>query len=139
MGRVCESSLRFRSCYFFKTFFHIIIPNILRSSKRYFSLRFPHRNPVRIAPLHRTCYMPRPSSWFDKANNNWWTQNGTELDKKRWVWWLNIVLKYNDNDDDFNSVNDQLDAQFLYVIIRLLQSSTCFEQRRAHHQDVKLY
>ena len=35
--------------------------------------------------------------------------------------------------------NDQLDAHFLYFIIRLLQSSTCFEQRRAHHQEVKLY
>ena len=35
--------------------------------------------------------------------------------------------------------NDKLDAQFLYFIIRLLQSSTCFEQRRAHHQEVKLY
>jgi len=33
-------------------------------------------------------------------------------------------------------VNDQLDAQFLYSIIRLLQSSTCFEQRCAHHQEV---
>ena len=38
-----------------------------------------------------------------------------------------------------NLVNDQLDAQFFYFIIRLLQPSTCFEQRRAHHQDVKLY
>ena len=36
-------------------------------------------------------------------------------------------------------VNDQLDAQFFYYIIRLLQSSTCFEQRRAHHQEVKFY
>ena len=36
-------------------------------------------------------------------------------------------------------VNDQLDAQLLYFIIHLLQSSTCFEQRRAHHQEVKLY
>ena len=36
-------------------------------------------------------------------------------------------------------VNDQLDAQFFYFIIRLLQSSTCFEQRRAHHQEVKFY
>ena len=36
-------------------------------------------------------------------------------------------------------VNDQLDAQFFYFIIRLLQSSTCFEQRRVHHQEVKLY
>ena len=33
-------------------------------------------------------------------------------------------------------VNDQLDAQLLYFIIRLLQSSTCFEQRHAHHQEV---
>ena len=38
-----------------------------------------------------------------------------------------------------NLINDQLDAQFFYFIIRLLQSSTCFEQRRAHHQEVKLY
>ena len=36
-------------------------------------------------------------------------------------------------------VNDQLDAQFFYFIIRLLQSSTCFERRRAHLQEVKLY
>ena len=36
-------------------------------------------------------------------------------------------------------VNDQLHAQFFYFIIRLLQSTTCFEQRRAHHQEVKLY
>jgi len=35
--------------------------------------------------------------------------------------------------------NDQLDTQFIYFIICLLQSSTCFEQRRAHHQEVKLY
>ena len=38
-----------------------------------------------------------------------------------------------------NLVNDQLDAQFLYLIIRLLKSSTCFEQRRPHHQEAKLY
>jgi len=36
-------------------------------------------------------------------------------------------------------VNDQLDAQLLYFIICLLQSSTCFEQSLAHHQEVKLY
>jgi len=36
-------------------------------------------------------------------------------------------------------VNDQLDAEFFYFIIRLLQPSTCFEQRRADHQEVKLY
>ena len=36
-------------------------------------------------------------------------------------------------------VNAQLDAQLFYFIIRLLQSSTRFEQRRAHHQEVKLY
>jgi len=38
-----------------------------------------------------------------------------------------------------NVVNDQLDTLFFYFIIRLLQSSTCFEQRRAHHQEVKFY
>jgi hypothetical protein len=36
-------------------------------------------------------------------------------------------------------VNDQLDAHFFYFIIRLLQSSTCFEQGRAHHREVKFY
>jgi len=36
-------------------------------------------------------------------------------------------------------INDQLDTQFFYFIIRLLQSSTCYEQRRARHQEVKLY
>ena len=36
-------------------------------------------------------------------------------------------------------VNDQLDAQLLYFIICLLQSSTCFKQCHAHHQEVKLY
>ena len=35
--------------------------------------------------------------------------------------------------------NDQLDAQFLYFIVRLLQSSTCFEQRHPHHQEVEFY
>jgi hypothetical protein len=30
----------------------------------------------------------------------------------------------------------QFDAPFFYSIIRLLKSSTCFEQRYAHHQEV---
>ena len=47
---------------------------------------------------------------------------------------------YSTNDERrVTLVNDQLDAQFIYCIIRLLQSSTCFEQRRAHHQEVKFY
>jgi len=33
--------------------------------------------------------------------------------------------------------NYQLCPQFLYSIIRLLQSFTCFEQRCTHHQEVK--
>ena len=36
-----------------------------------------------------------------------------------------------------NLGNDQLDTRLTYFIIRLLQSSTCFEQRRAYHQEVK--
>ena len=35
--------------------------------------------------------------------------------------------------------NNQHDAQLLYFIIHLLQSSTCFEVSRVHHQEVKLY
>ena len=38
-----------------------------------------------------------------------------------------------------NLVNDQPDVQFFYFIIRLLESSTCFDQRRAHHHEVKFY
>ena len=36
----------------------------------------------------------------------------------------------------FFFVGDQLDAQFFYII-SLFQSSTCFKQTRAHHQEVK--
>ena len=32
-------------------------------------------------------------------------------------------------------VGDRLDAQFFYII-HLFQSSTCFEQTRAHHEEV---
>jgi hypothetical protein len=35
-------------------------------------------------------------------------------------------------------VNDLLDAQFFFFV-RLFQSSTCFEQRCAHHQENQLY
>ena len=35
-------------------------------------------------------------------------------------------------------INDQIYAQFL-ILIRLFQSSTCFEQHRTHHQETKLY
>ena len=49
---------------------------------------------------------------------------------------LDVLLTMNLS---INLVNDQLDAQIHYFIIRLLQSSTCFEQRRAYHQEVKFY
>jgi hypothetical protein len=39
---------------------------------------------------------------------------------------------------DLITVNDQLDAQF-FSLICLFQSSTCFEQTRAHHQENQLY
>ena len=35
----------------------------------------------------------------------------------------------------FLLVGDEIDAQFFYII-HLFQSSTCFEQTRAHHQEV---
>jgi hypothetical protein len=35
-------------------------------------------------------------------------------------------------------VNNQLDAQFFFLV-RLFQSSACFEQPRAHHQEHQLY
>ena len=52
---------------------------------------------------------------------------------------LQIFEKYSNIKINENPlVNGQLDAQFFYFIIRVLQSSTCFEERRAHHQEVKL-
>jgi len=35
-------------------------------------------------------------------------------------------------------VGDQLDTQFFYII-HLFQSSSCFEQTRAHHQEVNCF
>ena len=51
------------------------------------------------------------------------------------ILFLNLMLQL----PKLTLINDQLVAQCFYFIIRLLQSSTCFEQRRAHHQEVKLY
>ena len=38
----------------------------------------------------------------------------------------------------YNSVNNQPDAQFFFLIF-LFQFSTCFEQHSAHHQENRLY
>jgi hypothetical protein len=39
----------------------------------------------------------------------------------------------------YNSMaNDQLDAQFFFIVF-LFQFSTCFEQPRAHHQENRLH
>ena len=67
----------------------------------------------------------------------------------QWFLAFRFPLKMRENLGDFNIlltvhlsitlVNGQLDAQLLYFIMRLLQSSTCFEQRRADHQEVKLH
>jgi hypothetical protein len=35
-------------------------------------------------------------------------------------------------------VNDKLDAEFFFLIC-LFQSSTCFEQPRAHHQEINFF
>jgi len=45
----------------------------------------------------------------------------------------------NVNYSGISLVNNQLDAQLLYFIIGLLQSSTCFEERRAHLQEAEFY
>ena len=64
------------------------------------------------------------------------TVRSTEYDSMLDIEGLDVFLSVHLS---INLVNDQLDAQFFYFIIRLLQFSTCFEQRRAHHQEVKLY
>ena len=96
-----------------------------------------------LKQYHQRCCHVRPlktitESWgcikcgqfLDKLRNCWPIKD----DSAAWIFdvlltvHLSIILG-----------NDQLDTQVLYFIIRLLQSSTCFEQRRAHHQEVKLY
>ena len=52
------------------------------------------------------------------------------------------AISYTMHVDNYSAIildNDQLDTHLLYFTIRLLQSSKCFEQRRVHHQEVKLY
>jgi len=60
--------------HFLKIYLHIILPSMMRSSKRSFSLRFPHQNPTCTSPLTYMCHMPRPSHSFFCAhrNNIWW-------------------------------------------------------------------
>jgi hypothetical protein len=51
---------------------------------------------------------------------------------------LITFLRFVDLHLDTILVNDQLDAQFFFLIC-LFQSSTCFGQPRAHHQENQLY
>ena len=75
-----------------------------------------------------------------KSGNKLHRQRNTEIWKvssdKHTTRYFNVLLTVHVS---IPLVNDQLDARLLYFIIRLLQSSTCFEKRRAHHQEVKLY
>ena len=52
------------------------------------------------------------------------------------IWSRRIPSTPHGRQRELDLVNDQLDAQFFYFVICSLQSSTCFEQRRAHHQEV---
>ena len=54
---------------------------MLRSSKWFLSLRFPHQSPAWCSPLPPTCCMSSPlySSWFDHLNSIWWAVQVTKL------------------------------------------------------------
>jgi len=67
--------------HFLKFNFHIVFSFISRFSKRSFSLRSPHQNPVCASPLHHTYHVPRllHSSWFYRPNNIWWGVQIIEL------------------------------------------------------------
>ena len=63
----------------------------------------------------------------------------TSTRRSRFILGCSIDLQYNTKLKTaqflYLLVGDQLDAQFFYII-SLFQSSTCFEQTRAHHQEV---
>ena len=66
--------VHFPTSHFLKIHFNIILPLNPGPPKLFFSLRFPHQNPVNASPLDRTRYLHRPShsSWFDYPNNIGW-------------------------------------------------------------------
>jgi hypothetical protein len=67
---------------------------------------------------------------------NWIYHQGDFMDQETLS--LSKVLCFVDLQLGLILVNDQLDAQFFYLIC-LFQSSTCFEQPRAHHQENQFY
>ena len=69
-----------------------------------------------------------------KNTGNSQNQKETRMTKK--ALFTNILLTVHLS---VTIVHNQIDSQLLYFIIRLLYSSTCIEQRRAHQQQVKFY
>jgi len=59
-----DQSSPYSPSHFLKLHLNIITLSIPGSSKWSLSLRFPHQNPVRTSPLHKTCYMLRASHSF---------------------------------------------------------------------------
>ena len=96
------------------------------------------------SPLHRTQFKSHFTHFLISVSFVWPKIKVQSF----WVYWRNNFIISENIFVNFDVlltvhlsitlVNCQLDEQFFYFIIRLLQSSTCFEQRRAHHQ-VKLY
>ena len=69
--------------HFFNIYFNIILTSTPGSTKRPFSLGFPHQNSVCTSPLPHICPRPMPgpfySSSFNLSNNIWWVQTMTLL------------------------------------------------------------
>jgi hypothetical protein len=57
--------------------FNIILPCTPGSPKWSPSLRCPHQNPVCTSLFPYTCYMPRPSPWFDYSKT--WNSSRMKL------------------------------------------------------------
>ena len=74
--------------------------------------------------MHPSRYITKHSYTKEPSNHKTQPESYVTTQKMPQVKYFDVLLTVHLS---ITLVNDQLDAQFFYFIIRLLQSSTCFE------------